>query len=130
MIYLIKGDSSFENAYLICLKADIDVSTLLRRAKVRPGSYAGELIANLHDALFHRSLELKRDYTEYFSVEYATFGEYLRKRFHFTLELAKEINSQYLRSQRIIYFKIAYCFIEGDYGILFLKRILEPGGKT
>lgn len=129
MILLLGRDSSYRNSYLICLGVSVDEATLLRRAKVKPGTYAGELLANLYDGIFRRSLELKREYAEYYAVEYATFAEYVRKRFLFAPEMVCKVSAQFSRSRQIIYFQPSYCFLENDYGREFLEKLLEPRRK-
>jgi hypothetical protein len=126
MILSLGRDSSSRRSFVICLGTSIDEVTLLSKAKVKPGTYAGELIANLYDEIFHRSLELKRDYAEYYALEYGSFGEYIRKRFLFSPELVSNIGSQFLQSSQIIYFQPSQYFLEEDYGLDFLERLLEP----
>ena len=129
MILSLGQDSHFSYPYVICLGTPIDKKTFLHRAKVKPGTYAGDLLAGVYDAIFHRSLELKRDYVEYYAVEYPTFSEYLRKRFRFTADTIRKISDQQSGSRQIIYFKPSYTFLEDDYGYEFLERLLEPTGK-
>jgi hypothetical protein len=126
MILTLVPDSSWRHSYLLCLRAPVNEDTLLRRAKAKPGTYAGELLANLHDAIFRRSLELKRDYTEFYAPEYATFAEYVRKRFLFPPDTVLSVSAQFPHSRQIIHFHPGFCFIEDDYGREFLQRLLEP----
>lgn len=130
MIISLGRDSSSRRSFMICLDSPIDEVALLLKAKVKPGTYAGELIANLYDEIFHRSLELKRDYADYYALEYGTFGEYVRKRFLFSSELVSTINSHFLQSTQIIYFQPSQYFLEDDYGLDFLERLLEPRGDV
>lgn len=126
MIISLGRDSSSRRSFMICLDSPIDEAALLLKAKVKPGTYAGELIANLYDEIFHRSLELKRDYADYYALEYGTFDEYVRKRFLFSSELVSTINSHFFQSTQIIYFQPSQYFLEDDYGLDFLERLLEP----
>ncbi|MFL6439836.1 MAG: hypothetical protein ACJ71Q_19845 [Terriglobales bacterium] len=117
-------------SFLICLPTEIDEATVLHRGKVRRGTYAGELLANLHDAIFHRSLELTDDYMEYYSAEYATFTEYARKRFLLPSHVIEDLGMQFAKKRKIFFFHPSYSFLEdGDYGIKFLEKLLEPGRK-
>lgn len=125
MILSLGRDSSSRRSFLICLGTSIDEAALLLKAKVKLGTYAGELITNLYDEIFHRSLELKRDYADYYALEYGTFDEYVRKRFLFSSELVSTISSQFSQSNQIIYFQPSQYFLEDDYGLDFLKRLLE-----
>lgn len=117
-------------SYVICLPTMVTQATFLRRAKVKPDSYAGELVANLHDAIFRQSIDLKRDYDEYYDVEYATFGEYLKKRFLFLPEIAAKCSEQSQSSRMLIYFQPRFCFLQDfQYGCSFLGKLLEGKGR-
>jgi len=124
-----RNSSSSDDPYIICLNGVVDEATLLRRAMVKPATYAGDLLLNLHEAIFYRSLELKREYAEYYAVEYATFAEFIRKRFLLRQELADKLNAEFPRCSHIIYFHSCYCFLEEDYGREFLERLFEPRRK-
>jgi len=127
MIFTIgRNPSSWDHSYIICLNGVVDEATLMRRAMVKPATYAGDLLMNLHDAIFRRSLELKREYAEYYAVEYATFAEFIRKRFLLTQEVVNKLNAEFTRCSHIIYFHSCYCFLEEDYGRAFLEKLLEP----
>ena len=99
---------------------------MLAHAKVKPKTYAGELISDLYDEIFHRSLELKHDYSTYYAVEYATFDEYVRKRFLFEAEQVCTISDQFVQSDKIILFHPTQYFLEEDYGPHFVEKLLEP----
>jgi hypothetical protein len=122
-----RDPSSIDHAYIICLRGFVDEATLLRRAMVKPATYAGDLLMNLHDAIFRRSLELKREYAEYYAVEYATFTEFIRRRFLLRQDVVSKLNAEFARCSHIIYFHSCYCFLEEDYGREFLEKLLEPG---
>lgn len=124
-----RNPSSANNSYIICLNGVVDEATLLRRAMVKPATYAGDLLINLHDAIFCRSLELKREYEKYYAVEYATFTEFVRKRFLLSQEVVGKFSAEFARSSHVIYFNSCYCFLEEDYGREFLEKLLEPRRK-
>jgi hypothetical protein len=126
MILTLNRDSFHQQRFLICLSGSIDEATFLRRGKVKPGTYAGDLLANLHDTIFHRSLELKRDYERYYAIEYPTFAKYVRKRFLFPWEVVSTASAQFSRSRHIFYFRPGYYFLHDDYGQEFLEKLLEP----
>ena len=113
-------------AYLICLRRPLDEVTFLRRARTKSGTYAGDLMARLYEGIFHRSLELRQDYAKYYSVEYTSFAEYLSKRFLFPEDVTLKLIPQYSRSAGIFYFNSGYSFLEADYGLGFLEKLLEP----
>ena len=95
MIVSLGRDSSYRYSYLLCLRREIDKPAVLRRARVKPESYAGELIGGLHDAIFQCSLKLHNDFEGYYSAEYATFAAYLRKRYSFTPEVVDKVSTQF-----------------------------------
>jgi hypothetical protein len=119
-------DSNFRRSYLLCLHSGIEKGTLLRRAKVKVGTYAGDLIANLHDGIFRCSIELKRDYGKYYEVEYGTFAGYVRKRFLFPHEVVNTLSEQCSQVGLIIHYRPSFWFLEDNYGQDFLERLLEP----
>ena len=127
MIISVKdSDSNFRRSYLLCLNSGIDETALLRRAKLKTGTYAGDLIANLHDGIFRRSIELKSDYRKYYDVEYDTFAEYARRRFLFPLEIVKTLSAQFSQASLIIHYHPSFWFLEDSYGQDFLERLFEP----
>lgn len=113
--------------FLICLNSPIRESIVLRRAKVKPGTYSGDLLANLFDAIVRRSLELKSDYKKYYSLEYASISEYARKRLLIPLDVAISLEENFEGSWAIFYFHPNYRFLDDDYGSSFLEKLFEPG---
>jgi hypothetical protein len=126
MIIPIKSESGFQTSYVLCLRTGVSEASLLRRAQVRVGTYAGELVTNLHDGIFRLSIELKSDYAKYYALEYSTFAEYVWKRFLFSRDIASAISAQLSTANLIIYFHPSYWFIEDAYGQEFLERLFEP----
>lgn len=126
MILNLGRDSFYRYSFLLCLPGDVSKSAFLQRAKVEANSYAGDLIAGLHDAIFRCSLELKRDFSEYYSLEYGTFIAYLRKRLRLSPEIVNRVEAEWSRSNKVIHFHPIYCFLEDEYGVEFLQRLLEP----
>ena len=130
MIIILGDDSTVRYSYLLCLHAPVDEAKSLRKAKVMHGSYAGDLVAATIDSVVRRSLDLKTDYMKYCAAEYASFAEYARKRFLFPPDVINALSSQFPRCAQIIHFYPTQCFIEGEYGAEFLKKLLEPEGAT
>jgi hypothetical protein len=126
ILHLGYNRSSLNHSYLICLGAAVDEPAFMTRAKVKPGTYAGDLVANVYDAIFRRSLELKREYLEYYAVEYTTFSDFLHRRFMLKKEAIAKLSAEYSRCCQMIYFHSSYCFLEDDYGRDFLESLLEP----
>lgn len=124
IISLKRDDSSFRKRHLLCLDALVDKPTLIQRAKVKPGSYAGELISNLHDEIFCYSLDLKSDYSNYYEVEYGKFYHYARRRLMFDDDIAQKLVDHLEKSAVILLFEPPYYFLEDEYGFEFLGRLL------
>lgn len=125
ILQLGQDESSFRKQYLLCLEWLVDKDAMLRKAKTRPGSYAGELMAELHEEVFCYSLDLKHDYLTYYQVEYGSFFQYLRKRFLFDVDVANPAAAQFDFSAAIFLFQPSYYFLEDEYGIGFLEKLLE-----
>jgi hypothetical protein len=127
MILSFSSRESFgRQAFLICLPSPVRESTILRRGKVKPETYSGDLLSTLYDAIFRRSLELKRDYTDFYSVEYKSFSEYARKRILIPHDVSLTLEAQLDKSALIFRFRPIYSFLEEEYGKPFLERLLEP----
>lgn len=125
ILQLGQDESTFRKQYLLCLERLVDKDAMLRRTKTRPGSYAAELVAELHEEIFCYSLDLKHDYLTYYQVEYGSFFQYLRKRFLFTVDVANSVAAYLDSSTSIFLFEPSYYFLEDEYGIGFLEKLLE-----
>ncbi|SRR5258708_7367668 len=126
MILSINRRSRHERRYFICLKTLVDEKTFLRKGKVKAGTYAGDLLSNLYKAIFRLSLELKSDYTNYYAIEYGSFAKYLHKRFLLPEEAVLTVDAQFANSSQIIFYRPGYYFLHEEYGLEFLKKLLEP----
>lgn len=125
ILQLGKDDSTFRKQYLLCLDALVDKATMLRRAKVQFGSYAGDLIADLHEDIFCYSLDLKHDYLTYYEIEYDSFFQYARRRFLFDIDVAKTIAERFDASAAIFLLEPSHYFLEDEYGTGFLEKLLR-----
>jgi hypothetical protein len=123
------GNISHRYSFLICLNKQIDEKAFLKTAKVKKGTYAGDLIEKLYDRIFYRSLDLKMDYERYYKVEYRTFMDYVDRRYLFGEDVIKKLNAIFSKYKHIIYFHPSYTFLEDEYGLEFLRKLLEPGRR-
>jgi hypothetical protein len=126
MIKVVFSSADQREHYIVSLRTSISESTFIERAGVLANSYAGRLVSRLYEGLFLTSLDLKRDFDKYYSVEYGQFANYLRKRHLFHHDDASEFEQEYSRSESIIYYKRAYSFLEDGVGENLLKSLLEP----
>lgn len=129
MIIPLSRDRFGQDGYLICPSAPVSVAELrdhmLRRAKVAEGSYAYRLVDDLHAAIFERSLDLKADYETYFSREYESFGEFLQRRMRFSAAAVTALTKALDKSSGMYFFRPSHSFLEGEYGLEFLTRLLN-----
>jgi hypothetical protein len=125
MIILVRNERMLREEYILAVHRVPTEAEFLRRAKVRPGTYAGRLMAKLYERLFERSLELKRDYTTYYAVEYGTFARYLRKRHLLSDVEAKELEKQFPRAATIVRFGWLYTFMQEGVGADLLAKLLD-----
>jgi hypothetical protein len=125
MILVVHNARRLRDEYILAVRHVPTEAEFLRRAKVRPATYAGRLMAKLYVRLFERSLELKRDYTTYYAVEYGTFARYLRKRHLLSVTEAKELDNRFARAAAIIRFGSLYTFMEEGVGAELLAKLLD-----
>lgn len=129
MIVSFKSRKYSQDEYIVCPRAPATVAELrdhmLQRAKVTEGSYAYRFIDNLHAAIFVQSLDLKPDYEAYFAREYASFGQYLRRRGHFPSGVVATLTQLFDISSGMYHFRPAHAFLADKYGLDFLTRLLE-----
>ena len=125
-----------QDEYIVCARESLTVAEsrdrMLRRAKVVEGAYAFRLIVDLHAAIFVQSLDLKADYEAYFSCEYESFAEYLRRRARFPSYVVSRLTRVLDESTGMYHFRPGYTFLADTYGLEFLTRLLEdsPAGET
>jgi hypothetical protein len=128
MIIQVKSEP-YGDEYLVCPHASLAVAELrdrmLQRAKVIPGSYAYRLIDDLYAAIFLRSLDLTVDYEKYFASEYESFGEYLRRRAHFSPSVITGLAEAFDESAGMYHFQPRYTFLADEYGFEFLEKLLD-----
>lgn len=124
-VVIIVAERSYPSNFVVCLRWVPSEDGLLGKARARRGTYAGELILDIYAGLFRQSLELKRDYGEFFSLEYASFAEYLGKRFLWKSDLVNEIAKHFDSSRVMIYFEPRQLFLDDDYGHSFLSKLLD-----
>jgi hypothetical protein len=111
--------------YILAIHRVPTEAEFLGRTKVRPHTYAGRLMAKLYTRLFERSLELKKDYSTYYAVEYGTFERYLRRRHLLSVGEAKELDKRFPRAAAIVRFGWLYTFMQEGVGADLLARLLE-----
>jgi hypothetical protein len=86
-------------------------------------------MCEIYESLFHGSLDFKSDFEAYYRIEYASFGEYLRKRHLLDREDIKEIEQEYPAARAILYWRRPPSLLEEGVGEALLRGILESGGR-
>lgn len=136
MIIPFKPQENGLEDFVVCPRAPATVGELrermLRRAKVMQGSYAYRLIEDLHSAIFLQSLDLKADYEQYFVREYASFGEYVRRRTRIPSAAVDQIIAAVDASSGVYYVKRSFDFLSDTNGLELLANLLEdlPSGEA
>lgn len=128
MIVQIPGEYG-RDEYVVCPRAPATVAGLrermLQRAKVIEGSYAYRLIDDLHSAIFVESLDLKADYELYFSREYASVTEFLRRRTRFPTKAITKLTDAVDVSSGMYHFCPYHAFLTDSNGVDFLAQLIE-----
>jgi hypothetical protein len=132
MIFAFEPERRSQDEYIVCPPRSLSIGELrermLQRAQVTDGSYAWQLIDNLHAAIFVQSLDLKADFEIYFAVEYRSFERYLRRRTHLPPSLMAKLLQAFETSGGMYHFKPSgYSFLSETYGLDFLKKLIENG---
>jgi len=127
MIVKVDRGSHHREQFVICLRETYDLNSVLKAAKAKRGTYAGEIVSDVFAAVFDLSIELKADYLKYFSLEYPTFGEYVRKRFLWPDEVADQVVAANSDCVSILLFEPRHGFIDEEYGPVFLRKLLSRG---
>lgn len=121
-------------AFIVCPRVPATVDELrermLQRAKVTQGSYAYQLIEDLHSAIFLQALDLKADYEAYFAREYATFSEYIRRRTRIPSAAIDQVVAAVDTSSGVYYVKRSFDYLSDTHGLGLLSNLLEelPSG--
>lgn len=135
MIVPFKSGGRSLDEYVICPRVPVTVAELrdrmLQRAKVSEGSYAFQLIDDLHAAIFLRSLDLKADYEMYFIKEYESLDSYLRRRARIPSAVVATLTRAIGEYTGMYHFRPVYDFLGDSYGLEFLTKLLEdlPPGE-
>lgn len=115
--------------FIVCPPAPTTVDALrermLQRARVTPGSYACRFVEDLHFEIFTRSLDLKADYTAYFSREYSSFGEYVRRRTRMPSSVVEQIITAVDTSSGVYHVKCPFSYLSDANSLEMLTRLLE-----
>lgn len=72
-----------------------NLDEFLAALKISPDGLGSQLFENVFDALFVSSVELKKEFRKYYSVEYSTLSDYADIRYGLVLE-GDDLDSDYI----------------------------------
>ena len=113
------------NAYLLLLRQRPTKAAFVKRARVKRGTYAEELIGDIYDEIFRHCRELKREYQKYYTVEYPRFSAFAENFCWFPPDLLAHANYYYARYTHVIHYVTHQEFLTDDEGIQLLARLLN-----
>lgn len=113
------------SSYIVSVKKLLSESAFLKRAAVRPNSYAWKLAARVYRDIVLKSVDLKRDYDLYYKVEYGDFSKYLRTRHLLRREEAIDIAKTYEKSVAIFRYENPMSFTQCERGVELLQKLLN-----
>lgn len=67
--------------FLLATSWPPDRNAFFEALGIRPGALGGQLFDNVFDCFFLYSIDLKRDYLRYYSVEYRTLRDFVETRY-------------------------------------------------
>ena len=91
----------------------------LSALRIRSEGLAAQLFEIVYDSFFDFSIDIKREYERYYSVEYSTLGEYINTRY------GKEFSEEELERDRVLLIEYFPQVIDTDYEGNMLDAVLE-----
>ncbi len=104
-----------DNKYLLVIDKGMSPDLFVLNAKVKEGTYAFNLVNRISEMLFLETVDLKKEYENYYSKEFESFKDFLIDYFHVEEEIADSIVE---RMDCLILLGDTYSY--GDYGLSFL----------
>lgn len=86
IIYEYKRDHN--KTYIFHLAKNINRRKFLKTIKLPPGYFANDLFSRIYDCLFSELTDLNEEYRKYHCREYATFNEFLQKKYNLPAKVA------------------------------------------
>lgn len=118
------------NAYLLFFKAAPTRDAFLKHARARPGTYAAELMGDLHDEVFRHCVELRREYKQYYALEYPQFSDFTANFCYFPTKLQSKADIYFTRYQAIIPFYSRGWIYEDKEGLSLLAKVFHLTPKS
>lgn len=117
-------DSWLRQGFLVCVPRLPEPNELRARLKLQTGSYADELVQDLLQLAKLRTVHLDAEYRTYFNVEYATFEEYVTRRFGWPKDILEVATEYYSAGAQVIKLRAPYSFLgDEDLGVPFLEVV-------
>jgi len=106
---------------LVAFSKKYKLSEFRKAAKVKKGSYAGDLVDRIHRCLFVNTKDLVGEYEKYYKIEYSDFSMFLFWKYRIDLELAKDLGTSINKKTFVGYGRNTISMIADD----TFKRVLE-----
>lgn len=118
------------NAYVLFFKAPPSREDFLRHVRARRGTYAAQLMCDLYDDIFLHSLELRREYQRYYSLEYPSFYAFTANFRYLPEEMLPKAEAYYARYQVIIPYSCGSWIFQDEEGLRLLAKVFRLPPKT
>jgi len=112
------------NAYVLFFRTPPTRAAFLKRARVKPGTYAEELMGDIYDDVFRHCCELRREYQRYYAVEYSHFSAFLACFGHLPKEICDRADSHSFHYTHIIPYHPPG-FLQDEDGLNLLARLFN-----
>jgi len=90
LIFLSKKDN-LDTYFFLTLKKNFNKKDFLRKAKVRKGSFAENLISRLFEVLRHEVIDINAEFKKYYRKEYESLQIFLDKKYNLNKKLTDKI---------------------------------------
>lgn len=118
------------NAYVLFFKAPPTKAEFLRHTLARPGTYAAELMGDLHDDIFVHSVELRREYQRYYAKEYTKFSDFTANFHYLPKGMQSKADLYFARYQVIIPYSCYGWIYQDEDGLRLLAKVFRLTPKT
>jgi hypothetical protein len=113
------------DSYLIFLRHPLIRSDFELKIGIVPGSYASRIVNDILDRILEESVDIKKEYTQYYIIEYGSFSRFLDKKYHFSKRIVRCSDRLYVMYSSIIYCEMPYSFLSEDDGAQIFSNLLK-----
>lgn len=109
----------YKNCVLLAQSKVPSIDVFLEIMGVKPTKFGNKVLQIMYNAIYIWSMDLKREYINYYSVEYDTFEQYL------TYMVGIDFNGIDLEKEHLFYFNTDYTFLDLAYEHNYLYTVLN-----